>query len=63
MQSIDAEDEDTDLISVNIGDDAIVLARLTRAATIALQLREGASVWVLVKSVSIRGHAFRAPIS
>lgn len=60
---IDAEDRDTDAIEVDIGNGAIVLARLTRAASVALALRTGMQVWVLVKSVSIRGHAFRAPAS
>jgi molybdate transport system ATP-binding protein len=59
---IEAEDEQTELIEVDIGHGAIVLARVTRAASTALALREGLPLWVLVKSVSIRGHAFRAPI-
>jgi molybdate transport system ATP-binding protein len=36
-----------------------VLSRVTRGAVEALGLRNGMSVWVLVKSVSTRGHAFR----
>lgn len=63
VSKIDREDEETDLIEVAIGQGAIVLARLTRAATAALDLHEGVKVWVLIKSVSIRGHAFRAPTS
>ena len=59
---IEAENEDTDLVEVDIGG-AIVLARLTRAASIALGLRVEMTVWVLVKSVSIRAHAFAAPSS
>jgi molybdate transport system ATP-binding protein len=62
ISRIAAEDRDTDLIDVDIGG-AIVLARLTRAASSALGLRVGLSVWVLIKSVSIRGHAFPAPTS
>jgi len=60
---INAEDQDTDVVEVDIGADAIVMSRLTRAASSALSLRPGMRVWVLVKSVSIRGHAFSAPIS
>lgn len=52
-----ADDEDTDLVYVDIGG-ASVLARVTRAASAALSLRPGLPVWVLVKTVSIRGHAF-----
>jgi molybdate transport system ATP-binding protein len=57
-----AEDRDTNLVEVDIGGQ-VVLSRLTRAACMALALREGLSVWVLVKAVSIRGHAFLAPTS
>jgi molybdate transport system ATP-binding protein len=35
-----------------------LLARVTEAAAQALQLHAGMAVWVLVKSVSLRGHAF-----
>ena len=51
------DDPDTDLVYVDIGG-ASVLSRVTRAASISLNLRVGLPVWVLVKSVSIRGHAF-----
>ena len=51
------DDADTDLVYVDIGA-AFVLSRVTRAASLALDLRPGLPVWVLVKSVSIRGHAF-----
>lgn len=60
---IEAESADTDLVEVDIGGGAIVIARLTRAASIALALRTDMQIWVLIKSVSIRGHAFRAPSS
>jgi molybdate transport system ATP-binding protein len=60
---IESESQETDLVEVDIGSGAIVLARLTRAASIALGLRADLRVWVLVKSVSIRGHAFRSPSS
>lgn len=52
-----ADDADTDLVYVDIGG-ALLLSRVTRAASSALELREGLPIWVLVKSVSIRGHAF-----
>lgn len=51
------DDEDSDLVYVDVGGPC-VLARVTRAASTALALRPGLSVWVLVKTVSIRGHAF-----
>ena len=53
------DDEDTDLVHIDVGD-AAVLARVTRAATAALQLKPGLPVWALVKAASIRGHAFVA---
>lgn len=56
---VTADDRDADLIHVDIGG-ASVLARVTRAASSALSLRPGARVWVLVKAVSVRGHAFVA---
>ncbi|WP_129775785.1 molybdenum ABC transporter ATP-binding protein [Peristeroidobacter soli] len=49
--------EDTELVYVDIGG-ASILSRVTRAASDALSLRPGLQVWALVKSVSIRGHAF-----
>lgn len=52
-----ADDEDSDLVYVDIGGPS-VLARVTRAASSSLALRPGLPVWVLVKTVSIRGHAF-----
>ena len=52
-----ADDADTDLVYVDLGG-ALVLSRVTRAASLALALRTGMTTWVLVKSVSIRGHAF-----
>lgn len=51
------DDPDTDLVYVDLGG-SLVLARVTRAASLALALRPGMPVWVLVKSVSIRGHAY-----
>jgi molybdate transport system ATP-binding protein len=58
---IEAEDRGTELIEVDIGNGTLVVARLTRAASVALGLRVQMPIWVLVKAVSIQGHAFRAP--
>jgi molybdate transport system ATP-binding protein len=53
------EDEDEAvLVTVDVGG-ANVLSRVTRSAVGALGLRVGMAVWVLVKAVSTRGHAFR----
>lgn len=61
IASIVSDDIDTDLVSVDVGAGATVLARVTRAALQSLALRPGMPIWVLVKAVSIRGHAFLAP--
>jgi molybdate transport system ATP-binding protein len=53
---IEQDDAHSDLVYVNLGD-ATVLARITRVATTALALEAGTQVWVLVKAVSMRGHA------
>jgi len=52
------DDHGAVLVRCDVGG-AIVLARITRAARQALNLRPGAAVWTLVKAVSTRGHAFR----
>jgi molybdate transport system ATP-binding protein len=53
------EDEEVArLVTVDVGG-VTVLSRVTRGAVEALGLRIGMSVWVLVKAVSTRGHAFR----
>jgi molybdate transport system ATP-binding protein len=57
IASIARDDAETELIHVDIGG-PLVLARVTRAASAALRLQPGTPVWVLVKAVSIRGHAF-----
>jgi molybdate transport system ATP-binding protein len=57
INQIVEDDADTDLVYVDLGG-AQVLARVTRAASVALSFRQGLRVWVLVKSVSIRGHSF-----
>ena len=58
-----AGDVGSDLISIDIGAGASVLARVTRAATRELALAVGAPAWALVKAVSLRGHSFAAPTS
>jgi molybdate transport system ATP-binding protein len=52
------EDEDARLVTVDVGG-VNVLSRVTRGAVEALGVKSGMSVWVLVKAVSTRGHAFR----
>ncbi len=56
-----AGDLGSDLVSIDIGAGASILARVTRAATSELELAVGAAVWALVKAVSLRGHSFPAP--
>ena len=56
-----AADLGSDLVSIDIGAGASILARVTRAATRELGLAVGAGVWALVKAVSLRGHSFPAP--
>jgi molybdate transport system ATP-binding protein len=51
------DDAGADLLTIDIGETAI-LARITKAATRDLGLAPGMPVWALVKSVSLRGHAF-----
>jgi molybdate transport system ATP-binding protein len=53
----------SDLVSIDIGAGASILARVTRAATRELELAPGAPVWALVKAVSLRGHSFPGPNS
>jgi molybdate transport system ATP-binding protein len=51
----------SDLVSIDIGAGASILARVTRAATRELALAKGVPAWALVKAVSLRGHSFPAP--
>jgi molybdate transport system ATP-binding protein len=62
IDKIESDDADSDLITIDIGT-ARILARITKAATRDLALRPGMPTWALVKSVSLRGHAFPAPTS
>jgi molybdate transport system ATP-binding protein len=59
VTSIHGDDDDSDLITIDIGAEEI-MARVTKAATRDLSLRPGMEAWALVKSVSLRGHAFAA---
>ena len=56
--AISDDDYGAVLVRLDIGG-AIVLARITRSARQALNLRPGDAVWTLVKAVSTRGHTFR----
>jgi molybdate transport system ATP-binding protein len=56
VAKVERDDDYSDLVYVDIGA-ATVMARITRVATTALQLTNGSVVWVLVKAVSMRGHA------
>ncbi len=58
ITSIADDEDDARLITVDVGG-ASVLSRVTRRAVEALTLQNGSNVWVLVKAVSTRGHAFR----
>ncbi|MDB6012626.1 MAG: molybdate transporter, ATPase subunit [Gammaproteobacteria bacterium] len=60
VAEVSPDDDDAVLVKVDIGG-ATVLARITHDAAAALSLHKGSPVWVLVKAVSTRGHAFRAP--
>ena len=63
VTDITDDDDDASLVRVDIGGDS-VLSRVTRAAVEELKLQRGSQVWVLIKSVSLRGHAFTsAPLA
>lgn len=62
VDEITADDGDAALVRVDIGG-ATVLSRVTSAAVDALHLRKGMPLWVLIKAVSLRGHAFTARAS
>jgi molybdate transport system ATP-binding protein len=51
------DEEKTTLVKVDVGG-PVVLSRVTEEAVAELGLRTGLGVWVLVKAVSTRGHAF-----
>jgi molybdate transport system ATP-binding protein len=49
------------LIELDIGGATTLLARITARAAQELSLTPGKQVWALIKSVSLRGHAFNVP--
>lgn len=49
----------SDLITIDIGG-ALIMARITHAATRELSLAPGRHAWALVKTVSLRGHVTRS---
>jgi molybdate transport system ATP-binding protein len=61
VAQIQADDADSDLVTIDIGA-ARILARITRSATTDLGLHIGRTVWALVKAVSLRGRSFAAPV-
>jgi molybdate transport system ATP-binding protein len=56
--AIDDDGSGSDLVSIDIGAGACILARVTHAATRELALAPGAPAWALIKAVSLRGHSF-----
>jgi len=60
VTGIQDDDLDSDLVTIDIGG-ALIVARITKAATRALSLTPQMNTWALVKSVSLRGHAFAVP--
>jgi molybdate transport system ATP-binding protein len=62
VTSIQTDDLGSDLITIDIGG-ALVMARITKAATCELSLTPQMNAWALVKSVSLRGHSFAVPIA
>jgi molybdate transport system ATP-binding protein len=61
ITELSSDEEDAVLVKVDVGG-ATVLARVTRAAVATLGLRPGLEIWVLVKAMSTRGHAFRLAV-
>lgn len=59
VTDVERDAEDSMLVSIDIGG-AVIMARITPAATRELSLRPGLGVWALVKSVSLRGRSFTA---
>ncbi len=55
IKEVTGDDADSDLIAIDIGG-ALVMARITKAATRELALAVGQSAWLLVKAVSLRGY-------
>ena len=60
IDDLSDDEDDAKLVRVDIGGD-FVLSRVTNAAVEALNLQRGSAVWVLVKTVQMRGRTFTAP--
>ncbi|HTV95268.1 MAG TPA: molybdenum ABC transporter ATP-binding protein [Steroidobacteraceae bacterium] len=58
VSAVDDDGASADLVSIDIGSGASILARVTKAATRELELRAGQRAWALIKSVSLRSHSF-----
>jgi molybdate transport system ATP-binding protein len=57
VTAVDVDGPHTRLIEIDVGGSRI-LARVTAGASTELQLRPDLPVWILVKAVSLHGHAF-----
>ena len=60
VTGIQGDDPGSDLVTIDIGG-AVIVARITKAATHELALTPQMNAWALVKSVSLRGHSFAVP--
>jgi molybdate transport system ATP-binding protein len=60
VTSIQDDDLGGDLVTIDIGG-AVIVARITKAATRELSLTPQMNAWALIKSVSLRGHSFAGP--
>ena len=56
ITTIVPDEPDADLVSIDVGG-VTILARITSAATRALNLRPGMRAWALVKTVSLNGRS------
>ncbi len=55
VTSVADDVEDSDLVAIDIGG-ILIMARVTKAATLELGLTAGKAVWALVKTASLRPH-------
>jgi molybdate transport system ATP-binding protein len=55
ITSVADDVDDSDLIAIDVGG-ILIMARVTKAATLELGLAEGKAVWALVKTASLRPH-------
>jgi len=61
IAGIEHEAPASDLISIDVGAGQRLMARVTPAATKALGLHLGQSVWAMIKAAALQGHSFAAP--